>query len=360
MTPNPNTLQRTLGRGQSIWIDYIERSFIESGELAAWIEKGVRGLTSNPAIFQKALSCSSVYDEDIGKLSPAGHSALQIYEALAIADIRRAATQFVPIYDASGGEDGYVSLEVNPALADDTEATIAEARRLFAAVGSANLMIKIPATAAGIPAITEVIAGGINVNVTLLFDQDQYGRAVEAYLHGIEQLLQRGGDPRRVASVASFFVSRMDTMVDKQLDELGAAEIKGRAAVAYAAATYDRFRKIFASSRWERLAKSGARMQRLLWASTGTKNPAYSDTLYVDGLIGADTVNTVPPATLHAFLDHGRGERTLPAVDDGLLGELNGIGIDLKAVTDQLLTDGVAAFADSFRMLLGSIETKMR
>jgi len=356
------TVIRNLNRlGQSIWLDFIRRSLIDSGELEALIARGVTGVTSNPTILEKAIAGSADYDEALRELVDEGKTNDEIYLALALDDIRRAADLFRPVWDATGGADGYVSLEANPKLAHDTEGTIAEARTLFKVLGRPNAMIKVPATAEGIPAIEALIAEGINVNVTLIFSLDHYEAAARAYIAGIERLLSRGGDPRRVASVASFFVSRIDTAVDKKLEALGNKDLQGKAAIAAARLVYDRFRAISGWKRWEKLAGQGARVQRVLWGSTGTKNPRYPDTLYVDELIGPDTVNTVPPATLQAFLDHGtatptlrRGVREARRVLDGI----EGLGIGMNEIADELQREGVLAFETSLDALMASIHSK--
>ncbi len=358
-----NNVEKTLTFGQSIWLDYIERSFIESGELQGWIKTGVRGMTSNPAIFQKAISNSYVYDDEIAQLAAKGSSPLSIYESLAIADIRAAADLFLPIYRQSSRTDGYVSLEVNPEWANDTEATVAEAHRLFAIVDRPNLMIKIPATPAGFPAISRLIADGINVNVTLIFGLHHYRQAAEAYLAGLQLLEDVGKDLSQVASVASFFVSRLDTAVDAMLQARNITDGLGQTAIAQSRAAFDLFSQIFSGNRWQRLAAKGARVQRLLWASTSTKNPNYSDTLYVDELIGENTVNTLPLETLKAFLDHGQPRRALPAdrrETEQFLDTLAQRGIDLLEVSEQLQKEGVAAFKDSFNKMLSSIDEKTK
>lgn len=349
--------------GQSIWLDYIRRSFIESGDLQALIKKGVGGVTSNPAIFEKAIADSDDYDVHFRQLVGEGKSSTEIYEALVLEDIRRAADLLRPVYDRTSGHDGYVSLEVSPALAHDTEGTIAEARRLFADVGRLNAMIKIPATAAGIPAIEAAIADGINVNVTLIFSLAQYSAAAAAYIKGLEKLVETGRSPAKTASVASFFVSRVDTAVDAALERLGRTEIQGKTAIDNAKLAYARFRSLFAGPRWEKLARAGARVQRPLWASTGTKNPSYPDTMYVDSLIGPSTVNTVPPTTLKAFMDHGQVGLTLERyVEDSQarMTALADAGVDFETVTAQLLGDGVAAFDKAFESLMGSIANKRK
>ncbi len=353
--------------GQSIWYDYIRRSFITSGELKALIDEGLRGETSNPSILEKAIAGSSDYDEDIRALVEQNKSVNEIYEALALKDIAMAADSFRPLYDETDGGDGYISLEVSPTLANDTKNTIRDAKRYFVTLGRPNVMIKVPATSAGIPAITELIGSGINVNVTLMFSLDQYRAVAEAYIKGLERLAAegpsvfKGHTVDRVASVASFFVSRVDTAVDAELEKLGNTDLQGRIAVANAKLAYDEFRNTFKGSRWKRLAESGARPQRVLWASTSTKNPAYPDTLYVDELIGPETVNTVPPVTYKNFKDHGKVAVTLTkgvkrAGQD--IEKLGKVGISLKEVTDNLLKEGVRKFAESFETLMASIEDK--
>ncbi|MGD8705666.1 MAG: transaldolase [Syntrophobacterales bacterium] len=349
--------------GQAIWLDYISRSLITSGELTELVDQGLRGVTSNPSIFEKAIAGSADYDEDLNRLIHDGRSVAEIYEDLAMADIRSAADILRPVYDKSGGADGFVSLEVNPSLAHDTEATIAEARRLFASLERPNVMIKVPATPAGIPAIESLIGEGININVTLIFSLEQYETVATAYIAGLEKLALSGGDLGKVASVASFFISRVDTAVDKALEEIGNTEIQGKIAIDNARIAYGRFRQIFSSERWQKLAAGSARVQRPLWASTSSKNPAYPDTLYVDSLIGFDTVNTLPPATLDDFLDHGTVAATVETDVDGArnrMAELAELGIDLDAVTNKVLDEGVAAFATSFEGLIAGIAEKRR
>jgi transaldolase len=355
--------------GQAIWLDYIRRSLITSGELQALVDEGVRGVTSNPTIFERAIAGSDDYDEDLRRLMVDGGSLEEIYEALALEDIRRAAGVLRPVYDRTGGLDGYVSLEVNPKLAHDTESTIAEARRLFGTLACPNVMIKVPATPAGIPAIETLIGDGININVTLIFSLDRYRAVMGAYIGGLERLAASGGDLSRVASVASFFVSRIDTAVDRRLDVVQAQfpqsplpnSLHGKIAVASARAAYALFRETLTGERWGRLAARGARVQRPLWASTSTKNPAYPDTMYVDMLIGPDTVNTAPPATLDAFRDHGTVALT---IEDDVgearqqLAGLAELGLDLDAITQELQDDGVDAFARSFDSLIASIQEK--
>ena len=349
--------------GQSVWLDYISRSLMASGKLQELVDQGLRGVTSNPSIFEKAIAGSADYDEDLNRLVRDGKSVTEIYEDLAMADIRSAADILRPVYEKSGGADGYVSLEVNPALAHDTGATIAEARRLFASLERPNVLIKVPATPAGIPAIETLIGEGVNVNVTLIFSLEQYEAVATAYIAGLEKLALAGGDVGRVASVASFFISRVDTAVDKALEEIGNTEIQGKIAIDNAKIAYSRFREIFSSERWQKLATESARVQRPLWASTSSKNPAYPDTLYVDNLIGPDTVNTLPPATLDDFLDHGKVATTVETDVDGArirMAELAERGIDLDAITSKVLNEGVAAFAKSFEGLMASVAEKRR
>ncbi len=352
--------------GQSIWYDFIHRRDLRSGGLRALVERGhVRGVTSNPSIFEKAIGGGTDYDDQIAAILRAGDvDPGTLYERVAVDDIRAAADTLRPVYDASRRRDGYVSLEVSPYLANDTERTIAEARRLWATVGRPNLMIKIPGTAAGVPAIRTAIGDGINVNVTLLFARERYEEVAEAFVAGLEERAAAGRDVSGVASVASFFVSRIDTLVDAQLEQRGgeaAERLRGRVAIANAKLAYRSYGRLFGSSRWQTLAARGATTQRLLWASTGTKNPRYSDTLYVDELIGRDTVNTVPVATYEAFRDHGRVRATLTeGVDDAerVMAELAATGISIDAVTAQLVDDGVQLFADAFDQLLAAVARK--
>ena len=356
--------------GQSVWLDYIKRSLISSGELARLIrEDGVRGLTSNPNIFERAIAESSEYASDLCKFGSRHSNAKDIYEQIAIIDIQSAADAFRPIYDGSGGRDGFVSLEVSPELARDTQATIVEAHRLWKAVGRDNLMIKVPGTLEGIPAFELLISEGININVTLLFSVDLYEKVAEAYISGVSRLNSEGGNSSRVASVASFFVSRVDTAVDALLKERLARatapeqatlkSLMGKAAVANAKLAYERYRSIFSGPTWDALESAGARKQRVLWASTGTKNPAYRDVVYVEELVGADTVNTMPPATLQAFRDHGVAR---DAIGEGIheahatIEALERHGISMAVVTAKLLDDGQRLFVDSFRKLLAAVD----
>ncbi len=363
-----NSLQMLEAYGQSIWLDYIHRDLLSSGELQRMIASdGLRGMTSNPAIFEKAISGTHAYDADIQALTLAGNDAQAIYETLSQRDVRSAADLFRPIYDSTKGLDGYVSLEVNPHLAHDTAGTLAEARRLWTALDRPNICIKLPATTAGLPAITQLVAEGININVTLLFGIPRYRQVADAYIAGLEARTTAGLPVKRVASVASFFVSRIDTLVDVLLAPLIAeggpqAElakgVRGCVAVASAKLAYRSYKEIFGTNRFRHLLAAGARVQRLLWASTGTKNPDYSDVKYVENLIGADTVNTLPVETLNAFRDHG-----VPR--NGLIGELSeakrvlqvlpALGISLKKVTQQLEDEGVAKFNEPFDKLMQTL-----
>jgi transaldolase/glucose-6-phosphate isomerase len=348
--------------GQSLWLDYLSRRFIADGSLQKLVERDrLAGVTSNPTIFEKAIAGSADYD---GSLEAAERGSdcdvMALYESLAIEDIRHAADVLRPVYDATGGDDGFVSLEVSPYLAMDTQATIAEARRLLRKVERENVMIKVPATSAGLPAIRALTAEGIKVNITLLFSQQVYEEVVEAYLAGLEQLVARGGDPGTVRSVASFFVSRIDVAVDKLLGER-APGLRGKVAIANARLAYQRYKRRFAGARWEGLAAKGARVQRVLWASTGTKNPAYSDVLYVEELIGPQTINTMPPATVDAFRDHGRVRPSLEqniAEAEEVMAQLERLGISIDAVTAQLIEEGVQRFAEDFDKLLGAVARK--
>lgn len=352
--------------GQAIWLDYIRRSFILRGQLKDLVDDGLRGVTSNPSIFEKAIAGSNDYDEDLRLLGEQDMSPEEIYEALAIKDIQMAADVLRPVYTATDGADGYVSLEVSPDLAYDTAGTIEEARRLFRAIERPNVMIKVPATPEGIPAIEVLVGEGINVNVTLMFSLDQYDQVAEAYISGLERLDASGGDVAGIASVASFFVSRVDVMVDRMLDRVGtpaAEELKGAIGIANAKMAYQRFKATFDGERWDRLADKGARPQRVLWASTSTKDPAYSDTLYPDNLIGPHTINTLPPSTLNAFRDHGTVALTLETqltTAQAQLQELGELGVDLDQVTDDLLKEGVEKFARPFASLMDSIADKLQ
>jgi len=349
--------------GQSVWLDFISRKLLTSGELIKLREMGVRGMTSNPTIFDKAISKSTDYDEDIKTLVSKGLSVEDIYEQLALKDIGIAADEMRKVYSETNGLDGYISIEVNPLLANNTEETIKQAKHLFKALGRPNIMIKIPGTEEGLPAITEVLGSGINVNVTLIFSTDSYKKVVEAFMAGLEKYDAADGDISKLASVASFFVSRVDSAVDKELDAKGNKDLLGKIAVANSKIAFEISEEMFSSDRWKKLAAKGARKQRLLWASTGTKNPAYSDVLYIDELIGHDTVNTMPPDTIDAFIDHGKIELTLnKGIEEAKsqVKKLKELGIDLNKITDKLLVDGVKSFSDSFESLLGSLKEKVK
>ena len=360
--------------GQSVWCDTISRTLLDSGELRRLIaEDGLRGVTSNPSIFEKAIDGGTEYDREIRTMARAGFSAARIYEVLAIQDIQGAADQFRALFETTGGGDGYVSLEVSPHLAYRTRETVEEARRLWKAVARPNVMIKVPATPAGMPAIRQLLGEGINVNVTLMFSMEHYLQVAEAYLQGIETLVA-SGRTAPAASVASFFVSRVDTVVDKLLQDLEPAagsaaerkrcrELQGRAAVANARLVYQKFREIFGGSRFLGLKRQGFRVQRPLWASTSTKNPRYRDVLYVETLIGSDTVNTMPLSTLAAFRDHGVVRATLEEDLEAArrtFFQLQELGIDMDAVTLELQEAGVKLFADAFDRLLASIRSKQQ
>ncbi|HEY2358740.1 MAG TPA: transaldolase [Phenylobacterium sp.] len=373
MTANP---ARTLvAAGQAIWLDYLHQDILKTGELKRLIsDDGVTGLTSNPSIFEKAIGGGEAYDDRIAELAAKGTpKTTELYEAIAIADIQGACDQFRPTWDRLGGKDGYASLEVAPALANDTQGTIEEARRLWKAVNRPNLMIKVPGTQAGTPAIRQLISEGINVNVTLLFGLQAYLDVAEAHVAGLESLKVAGGDIGRTHGVASFFVSRIDTAIDKAIDAKSASAdaatasrlkaLRGKVAIANAKIAYQRYLELIATPRWKALAAAGASPQRLLWASTGTKDPTYSDVLYVEGLIGPDTINTMPPKTLEAFRDHGHVAPTLTADPSGaaaILAEAGALGLDLNGVTDTLVKDGVQLFAKAFDELLAAVDDKRK
>jgi transaldolase len=349
--------------GVSIWMDTLSRDLLASGELARLVEEdGVVGVTSNPTIFQKALAEGDLYDEQLRGLADAGLGPVEMFFALARDDIRGACDVLRPVWERTDGVDGWVSLEVDPNLAYDREATYAQAMRLHAEVERQNLYVKIPATEPGLGAIEDCIANGRSINVTLIFSLQRYAAVAESYLRGVERLVAAGGDPSRVSSVASFFVSRVDTETDARLDALGRGDLAGRLAVANARLAYAHWQETFAGERWAYLEGKGARAQRCLWASTSTKNPAYSDVLYVEELIGPHTVNTMPLATLRAFEDHGvvRGETLLDGVDEArdLLVALSEAGVDYEDVVAVLEAEGVQKFADSFAELIEGIEAK--
>jgi len=367
-----NPLKNLLNFGQSVWLDYIRRDLIETGELKRLIEEdGLRGMTSNPSIFEKAIVESRYYADLLKSLeSKTDLDANGRYEVLAIRDIQDAADILRPVYQQTRGRDGYVSFEVSPHLARDTEGTLKDARRLWKTIGRENLMIKVPGTPEGIPAFQQLISEGININVTLLFAQEVYENVAEAYIAGLEQLAARGGDVSKIGSVASFFISRIDSSVDSTIEQrLKTAKsegekaqlhsIEGKVAIANGKQTYQRYLKIFGTDRWKKLAAKGSQTQRVLWASTSTKNKNYSDVLYVDEMIGPDTVNTIPPATLDAFRDHGHPRASLTEGIDAanlVMQTAEKLGISMKEVTDKLTEDGVRLFADSFTKLLQAVD----
>ncbi len=358
MTP----LKQLAEQGQSVWSDFLSRKFIQDGELADLVRDGVVGVTSNPTIFQAAIAEGDAYDDQIRELSATESDPKEIFVALARDDIRAACDILKPVWDERNGKDGWVSLEVDPNLADDTQATIDEAKRLHALVEKPNLLIKIPATPEGLPAIEETIAAAIPVNVTLIFSLERHREVAEAYIRGLKRLVESGGDPSAIASVASFFVSRVDTEADKRLDEIGGHdELKGKLAIANAKLAYATYEEIFSGPEWEQLAAAGATPQRCLWASTSTKNPEYRDVIYVEELIGPDTVDTMPRETIEAFQDHGQVERTLDRDVEGARRVLDAFaeaGIDYDDVVQTLEREGVEKFAKSFRELFADLEAK--
>jgi transaldolase len=373
MSNENNPLYRLTEQGQSVWLDYIRRGMLENGELERMIrERALRGVTSNPTIFEQAIGGSDDYDDALERLAAEGLSAGEVFERIAVEDIQRAADLFRGVYDASRGTDGFVSLEVSPELAHDTEATLEEARRLWSAVDRPNLMVKVPGTDAGIPAVEQLLSEGINVNITLLFALENYERVIEAYLSALERRVERGEPLERIASVASFFVSRVDSAIDAMLEQKSgeargeSAErlrsLAGRAAIGNAKLAYRRFQEIFGSERFARLREKGAQVQRPLWASTSTKNPEYRDVVYVEELIGPDTVNTMPLATVEAFADHGNVERTVDRDVEGAKSELAALadaGVDLDEVTRRLQSEGVDKFVDSYRSLIRTVQEKL-
>jgi len=350
--------------GQSIWLDYIRRSFLEDGGLKEYVEKGLGGVTSNPSLFDSAISEGEEYDPAVAELSTAGKTTREIYEALVVEDIKHACDILQTVYEESEGNDGFVSLEVSPHLAHDTQGTIQEVKKYSKLVDKPNLMVKVPATPEGMPAIEALTAEGYNINITLMFSIDQYNQVANAYMSGLETLAKRGGDLTDVHSVASIFVSRLDVKIDRIFDSMEnplAQDLKGKIGIANAKMIYQNYLETFSSSRWETLADQGARIQRVLYGSTSTKNPAYSDTLYPDNLIGKNTVNTLPPETLEAFLDHGKVAETLTEDVDKAqekLGQLSTLGIKLDNLTKELLDEGVIKFANSFDELMLSIANK--
>ena len=366
-----NPLKALLGYGQSMWLDYIRRDLLTSDQLKTMIEEdGLRGMTSNPSIFEKAIADSSLYDDILKSLASRNDlDTTGRYEQIAIRDIQGAADILRPVYESSQFKDGYVSLEVSPLLAMKTQETIDEGRRLWKTVNRENVMIKVPGTAEGLPAIRQLISESINVNVTLLFAQEVYEKVAEAYILGLEDLAKRGGNLKKMAGVASFFISRIDTLVDSMIDDklktADAAQqtllksLKGKVAIANGKLTYQRYQKIFSGPRWAALASKGAQTQRVLWASTSTKNPAYRDVMYVEELIGPDTVNTMPPATIDAFRDHGKLRNSLTEDVAGaqkVMDDLAKAGIAISEVTTKLTNDGVKLFADAFHKLLAVVE----
>ena len=371
-TKATNPLKALLSYGQSMWLDYIRRDLITSGSLKKMIdEDGLRGMTSNPAIFEKAIADSSLYDDILKSLASRDDlDTTARYEQIAIRDIQDAADVLRPVYDSSKFRDGYVSLEVSPLLARKTQETIDEARRLWKAVNRENVMIKIPGTAEGLPAIRQAIGEGINVNVTLLFAQEVYEKVAEAYIAGLEDLAKRGGNLKKIGGVASFFISRIDTLVDSMIEEKLKTttdaqqqallkSLLGKVAIANGKLTYLKYQRIFSGPRWQALAAQGAQTQRVLWASTSTKNPAYRDVMYVEELIGPDTVDTMPPATIDAFRDHGKLRNSLTedvAGAQNVMDNLARTGISIKEVTTKLTDDGVKLFADAFHKLLAAVE----
>lgn len=372
MSDNPLTKLNALG--QSVWLDVIRRRMLTpGGEMQQLIEKdGVRGVTSNPAIFEKAINGSADYDGEIRTLGKQGKSTMEIYETLAVEDVGRAADFFRPLYDSTKGADGYVSIEVSPKLAQDTDGSVAEAHRLWKSLSRPNVMIKIPGTKAGLPAIRQLLREGINVNITLLFAVDRYEEVLEAYVGALEDRAKEGSPVDRIGSVASFFLSRIDTLLDPQIAKAAEAGgpkgdiargLPGTIAVANAKAAYQKFEIVTATERWKRLAAKGARPQRLLWASTSTKNPKYSDTMYVEPLIGPDTVNTMPLETVDAYRDHGKPASRIRedlTAAHRRLAQLNEVGIDLAAATKQLEDEAVKKFVEPFEKLLASLETKRK
>ena len=368
-----NRLQQLHDVGQSIWLDSIDRRMLHDGELDRRIrDDALTGMTSNPTIFEKALSSSTAYDEQITDAEDQGLTSWQLFELLETTDVRDACDRFAGVYSSTRGADGFVSIEISPGVSHDADAAVEEARRLWKTVDRPNVMVKVPGTVEGAVAVRRLIGEGVNVNITLLFAIQAHERVIEAYMAGLEDRVKAGQPIDGLASVASFFVSRVDTEVDKRLDALIAkaspAEkerlkmLKGRAAIANAKLAYRLFRQKFAGPRWEALAKQGARVQRPLWASTSTKNPEYRDVMYVEELIGSDTVDTMPPATVEAFRDHGAVDRTVDkkvAAAEGLLKEIEAVGIPMKDVTEKLLVDGIASFQKSFDELIAGLEAKV-
>ena len=362
-------IRALLDAGQSVWLDYIHRGIFKSGEFRRLVDGGVRGVTSNPTIFEKAITGSHDYDDQLARLIADGKSTTEIYEAIVVDDIRTAADTLRPVHDATGGADGFVSIEVSPLLAHDTQGTIQEVRRWNSLINRPNVMVKIPGTVEGIPAIEEMIAEGRHINITLLFSIEAYRKVAEAYLRGLERRVAAGQPVHQIASVASFFVSRIDTEADKRIEARAAAAppqqaealraLRGKAAVANAKLAYRLFQETTGGARWKALASRGARVQRPLWASTSTKNPAYPDLLYVETLVGRDTINTLPPQTIEALRDHGRvvPDAVTQGVDDAerVFAQLRELGLSIDAITQAVLDAGVQLFADSFNQLMKAI-----
>jgi transaldolase len=356
-------LEQLAEHGQSVWIDFLSREFVEGGDLQGLIDQGVNGVTSNPTIFQSAIADGDAYDDQLREILKEETEPKEVFLQLATRDIRGACDLLKQVHDDGSGRDGWVSLEVDPNLAHDTQRTIEEAKRLHALIERKNLLVKIPATKEGLPAIEESIASGIPINVTLIFSLDRHREVAEAYVRGLERLVESGGDPGTVASVASFFVSRVDTEADKRLDELGGHdELKGKLAVANAKLAYQTYKEIFSGDRWEALADKGASVQRCLWASTSTKNPDYPDTIYVEELVGPETVNTMPRELVEAVLDHGdiRGNTIEEDLDGArkLFEDLKAAGVDYDDVSETLEREGVEKFAKSFKDLFSDVESK--
>ena len=374
-TPTQNALLDLQKFGQSVWLDYIRRNIIINGELQKLIDQdGLRGITSNPSIFEKAIAGSTDYADFLDQLRAQDLSTGDIYERLAIRDIQDSADLLLPVYKSTNRKDGYVSLEVSPTLARNTQGTIEEARRLWKAVGRPNIMIKVPGTVEGAPAVRQLISEGININITLLFAQEAYVNVANAYIEGLEAAQKAGKDISGIASVASFFVSRIDSLIDSTIDTrlktpANAEEaalldgLHGKVAIANAKQAYRSYQQMIAGQRWKTLAASGGQVQRLLWASTSTKNPKYRDVLYIEELIGPDTVNTIPPATMDAFREHGNVRRTLDAdlaSADKTMADLEKVGISMKKITDQLLNDAIKLFDEAFEKLLAAVEQKKK
>src|SRR5215212_5073704 len=349
--------------GQAPWVDEISREDIEDGGLQRMIDDGIVGVTSNPAIFQKAMAGTDLYDEQLGELAEKEDDPKQMFWEVARKDIQDACDIFMPVHEETGGQDGFISLEVQPDIAYDTEATVEEATRLHETVDRPNLFVKIPATLPGLVAIEEMISRGKSINVTLIFSLERYREVARAYTRGLQRLIENGGDPSGVHSVASFFVSRIDSEADTQLQELGAGDLEGKLAIANAKLAYQIYKQVFGGARWSKLAEKGANSQRLLWASTSTKNPDYPDTVYIDNLVGPETINTMPKKTIEAVMDHAEIRATLEeGVEEAksLLKRLREAGLDYEDVTDILEKEGIQKFADPFNEMLGEIQNKSR